>query len=138
VHLHFTRHSDHDLEGRTMTKKSSISRVARGTTGEVVDAARRQIFSPVDKIGPVPAGVPRRSLQQVLCELLESEINVGLQTFAFDSFRVWFGDELNGIHAQAELKPGGPAWRDDAAIAHWLHETAIRLYPQSKYAKRCQ
>jgi hypothetical protein len=131
---------DFDAEGTSgvMTKKSGIYRVARGTTGEVVDAARRQIFSPADKIGPVPDGAPRRSLQQVLCELLESEINVGLQTFAFDSFRVWFGDELNGIHAQAELKPGGPAWRDDAAIAHWLHETAIRLYPQSKYAKRCQ
>ena len=34
-----------------------------------------------------------------LCELLESEINAGLQTFAFDIVRVWIGDELNGIEA---------------------------------------
>ena len=118
-----------------MKRKFGIFRVARGTVGEVVNVAQRQIFSPTDKIGPVPDRVPRRSLQQVLCELLDSEINVGLQTFAFDSFRVWFGDELNGIHVQAELKRGDPAWADDGAIAHWLHETAIRLYPESDYAR---
>ena len=28
--------------------------------------------------------------------LLDGEINAGLQTFAFDDFRVWIGDELNG------------------------------------------
>jgi hypothetical protein len=75
-----------------MSKKSGISRVARATTGEVVSAAQRQVFSPADKIGPVPAGAPHRSLQRVLCELLESEINAGLQTFAFDIVRVWIGD----------------------------------------------
>jgi len=118
-----------------MTKKSLV---APGAPSEVVDVAQRQIFSSADKIGPVPDGVPRRSLQQVLCELLHSEINAGLQTFAFDSFRIWFGDELNGICVQAKLKPSDPAWGDDAAIAHWLHETALRLYPQSEYAKRYQ
>ena len=88
-----------------MVKKSGISRVACGTTGEVVNVAQRQIFSPKGKIGPVPDGAMRRSLQQVFCELLESEINAGLQTFAFDIVRVWIGDELNGIEAQAELTP---------------------------------
>jgi len=39
--------------------------------------AQRQIFSPADWIGPVPDGVRRRSLQRVLCELLNSEINAG-------------------------------------------------------------
>ncbi len=116
-----------------MTKKSGISRVARGTTGEVVDVAQRQIFSAADEIGTVPDGAPRRSLQQVLCGLLESEINAGLQTFAFDIVRVWIGDELNGVEAQAELTPRNPAWSDDTA--HWLHETALRLYPQSEYAR---
>jgi hypothetical protein len=100
-----------------------------------VEFAQRQIFAPIDKIGPVPKGAPRRSLQRVLCELLTSEINAGLQTFAFDTFRVWIGDELNGIQAQAELKLGDPAWGDDAAIAHWLHKAALRLYPDSDYAR---
>jgi hypothetical protein len=47
--------------------------------------------------------------------------------FAFDSFRVWVGDELNGFDAMAEIRPGDPAWSDDVAIAHWLHQTAISL-----------
>ena len=118
-----------------MKPPTGISRVARGATGEVVDFAQRQTFSPADKIGPVPDGAPRRSLQRVLCELLESEINAGLQTFAFGFMRVWIGDELNGFDAVAEIKPEEPAWSDNAAIAHWLHETAIRLYPESEYAR---
>src|SRR5690348_2804527 len=27
------------------------------------------------------------------------------------------------------------AWCDDAAIARWLHETAVRLHPESRYAR---
>jgi hypothetical protein len=71
-----------------MSKRTGIDRMVRGSTGEVVNIARRQIFSSADRVGPVPHGVPRRKLQRVLCELLESEINAGLQTFAFDTFRV--------------------------------------------------
>ena len=71
----------------------------------------------------------------MLRELLDSEINAGLQTFAFGSFRVWLGDELNGFAAAAEITPKDPAWSDNSAVAHWLHETAIRLYPESDYAK---
>jgi hypothetical protein len=120
-------------------KNSRISPIARATTGEVMDFAQRQSFSPADKIGPVPDGVTRRALRQVLRELLDSEVNVGLQTLAFDTFRVWIGDELNAIDAKGELTPGSPAWDDDDAIAHWLHETVLRLYPESDYARahRC-
>jgi len=119
-----------------MAKESTgIDKVAPGTSGEVVDFAQRQIFSAAGKIGPVPDGLPRRSLQRVLCGLLDGEINAGLQTFAFDDFRVWIGDELNGYTATARITPDDPAWSDDTAIAHWLHDTAIRLYPESDYAK---
>jgi len=121
-----------------MKKPSGISHVARGIAGKVVEFAERQTFSPAEKILSAPDGAPRRSLQRVLCELLDSEINAGVQTFAFDSFRVWIGDEVNGIEATGEITPGNPAWSDDGAIAHWLHDTAIRRYPQSEYAKRCQ
>ncbi len=96
----------------------------------------RQVFSPGELISPVPAGAPRRNLQRVLCDLIASEINAGLQTFAFDIMRVWIGDELNGFDAVTEVKPEHAAWSDDAAIARWLHETAIRLYPDSDYAKK--
>jgi hypothetical protein len=118
-----------------MNDPTGISRIASGTTGEVVDFAKRQIFSSAEKIEPVPAGAPWRSLQRVLRELLDSDINAGLQTFAFDSFRVWIGDELNGFAAAAEITPKDAAWPDNSAVAHWLHETAIRLYPESDYAK---
>ena len=83
----------------------------------------------------MPAGAAWRSLQRVLRELLYSEINAGLQTFAFGSFRVWIGDEMNGAEATAEITPNDPARSDNSAVAHWLHETAIRLYPNSDYAK---
>jgi hypothetical protein len=119
----------------TMQKDTGIKRVALGTSGEVVDCAKRQIFSSTSSIEPVPAGVPRRSQQRVLCELLDSEINARLQTFAFGDVRVWIGDQLNGREAEALLTPRMPAWSDDASIAHWLHETAIRLYPDSDYAR---
>ena len=75
---------------------TGIDKVAPGTSGEVVDFAQLQIFSAAGKIGQVPDGLPRRSPQHVLCGLLDGEINAGLQTFAFDDFRVWIGDELNG------------------------------------------
>jgi hypothetical protein len=81
-------------------------------------------------------GAPRRSLQKVLADLLKGEINAGMQAFAYDDFRVWIGDELNGFAARGELRPSSPAWSEDGAIAHWLHETAIRFYPESDYAKK--
>lgn len=40
----------------------------------------------------------------MLCKLLDSEINAGLQTFAFNIFRVWIGDEMNGRAAMARSR----------------------------------
>lgn len=51
----------------------------------------------------------------MICDLLESEINAGLQTCPFDILRVWLGDELNGLDAVAEIGPDDPAWSDDVA-----------------------
>src|SRR4051794_12016280 len=107
--------------------RTGIDRVVPGTPENVVEFAERQVFSPATTVMPVPTSAPRRSLQRVLCDLQDSEINAGLQTFAFDTFRVWLGDELNGHKAEASFDSGDAAWADDAAIAHWLHETAIRL-----------
>ena len=82
------------------------------------------------------AGAPYRNLQRVLFDLLDSEINAGLRTFGCASFLVWIGDELNNFDAEAILVDKDAAWADDGAIANWLHETAIRLYPDSDYARR--
>jgi hypothetical protein len=53
-----------------------------------------------------------------------------------NSFRARIGDEMNGFEAAAEHRPKDPAWAHDAAVARWLHETAIRLYLESDYAKK--
>jgi hypothetical protein len=65
---------------------TGMDRVAPGTR-RAVDFAQRQIFSPVTKVGPVPDGALRRSLQDMLCELQDSEINAGMETFP--SPRAW-------------------------------------------------
>jgi len=117
-------------------KRSGITHVAAGTAAKLVDFAESQIFGPAGTIAPVPAGAPRRSLQHVLAELHASEINAGLQTFFDAGVRVWIGDELNGRDAEATLGDCDAAWRDDASLAHWLHETALRLFPESGYARR--
>ncbi|HLG47779.1 MAG TPA: hypothetical protein VKY24_16170 [Reyranella sp.] len=113
--------------------QTGIDRVVSGTPNEMVDLAKRQIFASAAKIGSVPPSAPRRDLQRVLCELLDSEISAGLQTFPFCSFHVWIGDDVNGIEAVGTFEDES-IWKDSGAIAHWLHETAIRLYPDSAYA----
>ena len=119
-----------------MTKEPTrIDNVAPGTSEHVVELAQRHVFSSAPEIGAVPRGAPRRDLQRVLCDLLESEISAGLQTFPFDTFRVWIGDDLNGVAAEARFEDE-KIWKDAGAIAHWLHEAALSLYPESDYARR--
>ena len=36
---------------------------------------------------------------------------------------------------EAVMRTSNRAWCDDAAIARWLHETAVRLHPESRYAR---
>jgi hypothetical protein len=52
--------------------------------------------------------------------------------------RVWIGDEANGIQAETTINRTVAArlrWPEGLTAASWLHETALRLYPDSKYAK---
>jgi hypothetical protein len=78
----------------------------------------------------------RHHLQQVLRALHDGEINAGLQNFFDCGVRIWIGDALNGRAAEASLARSGGAWSDDNSLAHWLHEPALRLYPDSDYARR--
>ena len=117
-------------------KPSETQRIAPGAPDNVVDSTRLQTLSQAPSAGLPSPGAPRQSLQRVLCDLLDSEINAGLQTFGFGSFLVQIGDELNGFDAEAILVDKDAAWADDSAIDNWLHETALRLYPESEYARR--
>ena len=53
---------------------------------------------------------------------------------------VWIGDERNGIQSETTLNRTGAGfaaprkWPNGVTAASWLHEVAIRLYPDSKYA----
>jgi hypothetical protein len=61
------------------------------------------------------------------------------QTF-YDSsmnMKLWIGDPLGNIQAEITFQrncvPG--RWPDEHAMVRWLHETAIRLHPDSRYSQ---
>jgi hypothetical protein len=77
-------------------------------------------------------------LERILQQLHDSEINAGVQTFYDAGMRVWIGDEANGIKAKTVINRTRAArlkWPEGFATGSWLHEAALRLYPDSKYAK---
>ena len=77
-------------------------------------------------------------LEHVLQQLRDSEINAGVQTFFDAGMRIWIGDEMNGIQAETVINRTRAArlkWPEGLSAANWLHETALHMYPASKYAK---
>jgi hypothetical protein len=81
---------------------------------------------------------PMADLEHILQQLHDSEINAGVQTFYDAGMRVGIGDEANGIQAETTINRTRAArlkWPEGLSAACWLHETALRLYPNSKYAK---
>jgi hypothetical protein len=79
-------------------------------------------------------------LERILQQLHDSEINAGVQTFYDTGMRVWIGDEVNGIRAETLFDrmgslPTARTWPERVTAASWLHETALRLFPDSLYAK---
>jgi hypothetical protein len=101
----------------------------------VREFAEEQVFNITDETILYRPDQPARSLEQVQKALHDSDINSGSQTFAWCGMRVWLGDPLNGFKASASVNPGGDNWASESAAANWLHETARRLYPESKYAR---
>jgi hypothetical protein len=81
---------------------------------------------------------PMADLERVLQQLHDSEINAGVQTFYGARMRIWIGDEINGIRSETTINRTRAArlkWPEGLTAAIWLHETALRLYPNSPYAK---
>jgi hypothetical protein len=79
-------------------------------------------------------------LERILQQLHDSKINAGVQTFYDAGMRVWIGDESNGIQSETTINRTSNfadprEWPDGVTAASWLHEVALRLYPDSKYAK---
>jgi hypothetical protein len=83
---------------------------------------------------------PMPDLEQILQQLHDSEINAGVQTFYDTGMRVWIGDESNGIYAETTINrtanfAAPRKWPEGVTAVSWLHEVALRLYPDSEYAK---
>jgi hypothetical protein len=74
------------------------------------------------------------SLETVLKDLLDSEINAGAQTSHPAGLRIWIGDQLNGLSVSARISPNDAGWLADGTVALWLHETALKEMPASEYA----
>jgi len=78
------------------------------------------------------------NLERVMQQLHDSQINAGVETFYDAGMRVWLGDTINGIQAETSIKRTGDQWPAGvtaASAASWLHAVALRLYPESNYAK---
>jgi hypothetical protein len=77
-------------------------------------------------------------LEHILQQLHDSEINAGVQTSYDAGMRAWIGDEMNGIRAETTINRTWAArlkWPEGFTAASWLHEAALRLYPDSRYAQ---
>ena len=81
--------------------------------------------------------MPALSLERVLRELHDSQINAGLQTVYDDGMQVWISDQMNSRRAETSIsRQGVPgAWPEEGLAARWLHETALSMFPDSAYAK---
>jgi hypothetical protein len=112
-----------------------ITRIAGGTPEGLVDFARERIFRPASGITARGVDAAPLSLERVLQRLHDSGINAGLQSFCFTGLTAWIGDPRNGQEIEADLSPEKPGWGLDGSVAQWLHETALRLYPDSEYAR---
>lgn len=64
-------------------------------------------------------------LEQILADLYASEINASLSWF----WDAGFHDEMNGYLAEAQVSMLHQA-------AEWLRDNAVRLYPDSDFAKK--
>lgn len=73
-------------------------------------------------------------LHEILERLYNAEINCGIASFWDAGYRVWIGDDSNGIKAERTFSVGGgfsdyPTWSEMwQAVSVWLHETA-EVYP---------
>lgn len=70
------------------------------------------------------------TLIDVMEALYSSEINCGMQSFWDGGFDVWIGDEVNG---KREVSSGYYSGMFSEAM-NWLHDAALRHYPNSVYA----
>jgi hypothetical protein len=75
------------------------------------------------------------SLEIVLQRLQDNKINAGLQSFCFCGLTVWIGDPITRKMIEGSLGQNESGWRKAGSLGQWLHDGALRLYPDSDYAR---
>ena len=65
----------------------------------------------------------------ILQQLHNSEINCGVKCFWDSCWTAWIGDDMNGIKTETNA----PKTFEDCEI--WLRDEAMRLFPDSDFAK---
>jgi hypothetical protein len=80
---------------------------------------------------------PSIDLEELVRDLRESDIYVGLQTDGL-GMRVWISEQVHGRRTDHTFEPPayGDALSQKGAASHWLHTMALRLFPESSYASR--
>lgn len=71
-------------------------------------------------------------LVEVMEALYASEINCGVSSFWDGGFKVWLGDSMNGETDYSSFN----STELDTLAAGFLHNMAIKRYPQSDYATK--
>jgi hypothetical protein len=74
-------------------------------------------------------------LEAVLRQLHSNDIRVGIQAYD-EGIQVWISDRLHRVREERLFKQSSAtsAWREDSA-ALWLHAAALRLFPDTAYAR---
>jgi hypothetical protein len=69
----------------------------------------------------------------VIRQLHGSDIRMGFQTYR-GGISLWVSDRLHRVRAERVFDEASPLTPEDSA-ARWLHITAVRLFPDSDYAR---
>ncbi len=74
-------------------------------------------------------------LEITLQRLHESGIAAGVESLPESGMRVWIGDAMRKgetiVHPV--VTSGGPRWVNNDAVSRWLINTAVRLFPESRF-----
>ena len=74
-------------------------------------------------------------LETVVRWLHDSDIRVGIQTYD-EGMQVWISDRLHRVREERLFdRSRAASWREDS-VALWLHQAALRLFPDNPYARR--
>jgi hypothetical protein len=80
-----------------------------------------------------------QTFEGILRDLRKSCITAGAQVIGDGVVRVWIGDQIIGVKASTIIASDnlsqGTNWLGASRAIRWLHDAAVRLYPDSPYTR---